>query len=159
MSERKGNGTGVSARLARVKEIAAEVAIATATLNESLERIERGLVTLKLGISHVIEISSEADKSDGEQVFLSFEKGHAWGFYVHRIFRTTEEEASTKPLRLASRTERLLAADKLEDLVCGILEKAGNQLIELKATSVKISILADILDTASSNYADSEIPF
>lgn len=127
----------------RHREAARVLHESTLRLNQTLERAEKALSGLHLGVNARIQIETH---KPGWKRFLSFQKdGHEWKLMIHTGPEDGTEEMQETPLIHTSRASRAGALQHLpklmEALVCAAEEQAKIMELEMGYAEAFISTL------------------
>ena len=137
----------VAAQLEQIKELRAELVGATDAYNESLLRAEAAFKALNLGVTAVVELEpNESDRSGWSQLIRFGKHGHEWRLLLESGPEGGEEEEwSISPLVNASKEIRLLAANRLPDLLGALMTRAREEVEEIRTQDSKINELVTAL--------------
>jgi hypothetical protein len=122
--------------LARAGEIAPKLGSATDELNAAIGRAEQAIASMKLGVSASVTLTEDSEQSYDRLELLTFQKeGASWRLLVERGIAGEPESWSSTPLVNASRETRLLAADRLPELIAKLITEAEShvELVRLQA--------------------------
>jgi hypothetical protein len=142
---------GQLATLDDAASVAAALSQSTNALNEAIRKAESALAALNMGVSVCMLIDDEPDE-DGKVTYLSFRRGSAtWQFFIDLGPPLGDPsgvdltEWKSDPLVTASRELRLLAANRLNDLVTALTVKAKQQLHDMQAGVLRAQAVVERL--------------
>jgi hypothetical protein len=117
--------------LARARGIAPQLGSATDELNAALTRAEKAIASLRLGVTASVTLSEqrEEDAPYTRLECLTFGKdGAHWRLLIERGIEDEPETWTSTPLVNASREVRVLAADRLPELLEKLIANAEEQV-------------------------------
>lgn len=136
----------LSEALLRGQKAAEELGAATDQLTEALLQIERALAEQRLGVSASVRLQTTHgfDENSGDEEVdlddLSFRKeGKRWSLFIDSgpEHPCGPGDWHSIPLANASRELRLLAVEKLPELIDALVRNAESQLAEIHAGRAK----------------------
>ena len=131
--------------LQRARRVAPELASATNAVNDALERVERALASLNLGVSASVDLHPGCSWEPGDwRPFLRFGKdGSAWRLLLEGYtVGASGDEGTESPLLSASKEIRLLAVARLPALVDALVQEAEQQVSSFRAAAERAQALA-----------------
>lgn len=138
---KQGAARTLGSRLEKAKTGAATLSQATDELNKKLDVVEAALVALNLGVSTSIVISGSVvgGYSVGNEIRLSFQKvDQEWGLYIKLPDQTVR-------IQSVSRSYRVLACDKLADLVSALIDRVDEEVAAVRKGASRVdALLADL---------------
>ncbi len=129
----------LSEALARGRKAAERLGSATDQLTETIAKIERALEDLHFGVNASIELAEgRYEEDEDDPIFeptlrLSFRKtAKRWTLMVATATDPSDDEWTVSPLVNASREVRLLAVEKLPELIDAMVKEAEWRLKEVE---------------------------
>jgi hypothetical protein len=126
----------------RAKALAKKIAESTDTLNDRLTRMEDEIRSWELGVSASIELEGPL------QLYWGRGQGKSWGLYIHGF------ADGHSPLASCARDYRIMAAEKMPQLVDKLLEEVHVVLARVQRAITQLDELLEALWAAADEVSN-----